>query len=224
MAGTSDDPTIDTFDNPHWWPLELVHQLLWQRLGDPHLAALDLTEALATFVPSMTRSPTRFSGRRILPLEFWNEHELAWDDHCLVVRRLPKHALDRIDVLKGLVGYAWLPKLAECWPSIFMTPVLVANSMVSEETSSGVPSGEEQSRSKSEPVRSVSESKLKTATERIAKQYAEGEKVSFEDFRERLTTELGRKVTRVVVRDALEKYAPELKMPRGRPINPNRSK
>jgi len=54
MAGTEDDLSIGLFGDPSWLPFEQIHRLLWQRLsGDPHVAAVDLTEVLATLVPSM---------------------------------------------------------------------------------------------------------------------------------------------------------------------------
>jgi hypothetical protein len=57
-----------------------------------------------------------------------------------------------------------------------------------------------------------------------AKQYAEGERPAFADFGGKLTKELGRAVPRDIKRYALNKYAPQLKRPRGKPIDPNRSR
>jgi hypothetical protein len=120
MAGTNDDLTIDMFGDPLWLSLEQVHWLLWQRIfGNPHVAALYLTEVLATLVPSMRRSRWYFSDQELLSLEFWNEHDLEWRDGHLVVVRRPAHPLLRVDILESFAGYAWLPKLAEIWPTVF---------------------------------------------------------------------------------------------------------
>jgi hypothetical protein len=122
MAGTEDELSIGLFGDPLWLVLERVHWLLWHRLhGDPHTAALDLTEALATLVPSMRRSRREFSDRERLRFEFWDEHELAWEDGRLIVKRKPAHHLARVDIIEGFVGYAWLPALAQVpeWSGIF---------------------------------------------------------------------------------------------------------
>src|SRR6516165_5398812 len=136
MAGTEDDLSIGLFGDPSWLPFEQIHRLLWQRLsGDPHVAAVDLTEVLATLVPSLLRSRRFFTDRELLPLEFWNDHDLEWRDDRLVVVRQPAHVLDRADVIEGFVGYAWLPKLAEVWPTVFA-------SMLAQELSPQAPSPE----------------------------------------------------------------------------------
>ena len=119
MAGTSDDPSIDLFDNPRWLSFEQVHRQIWRRVGDPCAAALDFTEALAWKVRSMRRSPVRFTDQEMLEFEFWARHDLHWDGYRLVVIRRPGHVLDRIIVFEGFIGYAWLPDLAGVWPSLF---------------------------------------------------------------------------------------------------------
>jgi hypothetical protein len=116
MAGSNDEPSIELYDNPLWWSLELVHQLLWQRVGNPKLAAADLTEVLATFVLSMRRSLASFCDREILAFEFWDEREVFWTGDRLVVIR---HLSNEIVELEGFVFFVWLPALAEIWPSIF---------------------------------------------------------------------------------------------------------
>jgi len=118
MAGDDDNPSINPFNDSDWLPFGQIHRLLWQqRFGVPDVSALELTEALATRVPSMKRSPTHFTDREIVPFEFWNDHDLYWLDSCLAV--IPTHPLAGLNILEGFVGYAWLPKLAEVWPTIF---------------------------------------------------------------------------------------------------------
>jgi hypothetical protein len=116
MAGSNDEPSIELYDNPLWWSLERIHQLLWQQLGNPKLAAADLTEVLATFVLSMRRSLASFCDRERLTFEFWDDHEVFWTGERLIVIR---HLSDEVVELKGFVFFVWLPALAEVWPSIF---------------------------------------------------------------------------------------------------------
>jgi hypothetical protein len=75
------------------------------------------------------------------------------------------------------------------------------------------------------PVLSASDAKLKAATERVVKRHPEGEQISKEKFWDELTEEMGQEVSRDNARDAMNEWAPQLKLPVGRPpINPNRSK
>jgi hypothetical protein len=67
----------------------------------------------------MRRSLVLFSDRERLAFEFWDDHEVYWTGDRLVVIRHHPHGFD---VLEGFIGFAWLPKLAEVWPSIFALP------------------------------------------------------------------------------------------------------
>jgi hypothetical protein len=59
-----------------------------------------------------------WADREILSFEFWNDHELHWTGDRLVLIRCPAHPLARIDIIE-FAGYAWLPKLAKRWPTVF---------------------------------------------------------------------------------------------------------
>jgi hypothetical protein len=117
MAGDDDDPSIDPFDDPRWLSWEKVHQLLWQEFGTPDVASLEMNEAFSWFVPTMVRSPLRWADRELKAFEFWNDHEIDWTGDRLVTIYYPAPP-GQIDIIE-LAGYAWLPALAERWPTFF---------------------------------------------------------------------------------------------------------
>jgi hypothetical protein len=119
MAGTSDEPSIDPFNDPFWLPFEQVHQLLRQQYGDPQVTAVEMAEGFAIDVPTMKRSRMYWADREILSFEYWNEHDLVWSDDHLVLVSCPPRPLYRLDVPESFVGYAWLPALAKRWLTIF---------------------------------------------------------------------------------------------------------
>src|SRR5215472_15003592 len=120
MAGTDDEPSIDPFDDPRWVSFEQVHQLLCQQLfDDPQVTAVEMNDAFAINVPTMKRSRMHWSDREMLSFEYWNEHDLIWSDNHLVLVSCPPRPLYRLDVPESFVGYAWLPRLARRWPTVF---------------------------------------------------------------------------------------------------------
>jgi hypothetical protein len=63
-------------DSPHWKPLADVHRVFTERLGSPHLAAHDMTLALANEqLRAMARRVTP-PARRLLPQEFWSTYRV----------------------------------------------------------------------------------------------------------------------------------------------------
>lgn len=91
-------PKALPLDSPHWKPLADVHRLFTERLGSPHLAAQDMTQALANgLLRSIARQVTPPS-RRLLPQEFWSTYLItSWRDGLHVDRLLP-HGRSRIYV------------------------------------------------------------------------------------------------------------------------------
>jgi len=127
MAGTDDKLSIDPFDDSCWLSFEDVHRLLCQQLfGNPQVAVVDINEAFATKVPTMRRSRMYWADREILSFEYWNEHDLIWSDNRLVLVSCPPRPSYRIDIAEGFAGYAWLPKLAERWPTVFASTTVPA--------------------------------------------------------------------------------------------------
>jgi hypothetical protein len=131
MAGTADDnSTVDLFDDQRWLSLDRVHWSLCQKLfGDPDVTALEMSEAFATAVPTMVRSRWRWTDRERKSFGFWNDYDILWQDHHLVGSRRLEHVLDRAIVIDLAGYYAWLPALAERWPTVFAsTPTSAAPS------------------------------------------------------------------------------------------------
>jgi len=118
MGKADDDPSINPFDDGLWLALERVHRVLWQQGGDPQVIATDVSEALATDVPSMKRGHEFFTDRELLAFEYWHDNDLRWTGERLVSVRRPAHSLDRILTDEGAF-YAWLPALVARWPELF---------------------------------------------------------------------------------------------------------
>jgi hypothetical protein len=99
-------------DDPRWRPITTEHKLLAERDGDPHLAALELNQALTG---NKVRCMGRFiaSGKReLVPSTFWADYELSyWSDGLKVTpRRRRGEKGSRIVIpLRGVVLYVWEP-------------------------------------------------------------------------------------------------------------------
>jgi len=95
-----------------------AHRSLTERTGSPHLAAADLTEALARRrVRSICRSADGERWR--IPLRFWADYRLEhWSDGLHVMKRPPPRASGPriITPVRGYVFYAWQPDIDAIWP------------------------------------------------------------------------------------------------------------
>jgi hypothetical protein len=87
-AKSSRQRSLPLGDDPRWRPLEVLHKLLTERLGDPHLAALDLTEALAIGKLHCRMRRMHDGARFLVPVSFWVRHELSdWSDGLRITQR-----------------------------------------------------------------------------------------------------------------------------------------
>jgi hypothetical protein len=126
-------------DDPRWMPLADVHKVLRASTGSPHLAAHDLTEAMAKpgGVHSMRRrfarvpdgaNPDDYPERELLSGTFWAEqHELlsASDtliapDGFVIASRLGHGQITTADAARGYAFFAWRPDLEKACPTIFV--------------------------------------------------------------------------------------------------------
>jgi hypothetical protein len=119
-------PALPPLDDPRWLPLTEAHRPLSLFVGSWHLAARDLTAALASRVCSMRRriSPGSGPDRERLEFSFW-EHEGevdSWSDRPTVVIHHRGRGSGTITSIKGFVFYAWKPNLEEVWPTVFPPP------------------------------------------------------------------------------------------------------
>jgi hypothetical protein len=70
--------TLPLDDDLRWQPFEAMHRQLMERIGDPHLAAFDLTEALTSKVRSSRRRRETGYKRELTPFAWWVDYELRW--------------------------------------------------------------------------------------------------------------------------------------------------
>jgi hypothetical protein len=105
-------------DDPRWRPIATEHKLLAERDGDPHLAALELNQALTA---NKVRCMERFivSGKReLVPSTFWADYEPShWSDGLKVTprRRRGEKARRIIIPLRGVILYIWKPDVDKLW-------------------------------------------------------------------------------------------------------------
>jgi hypothetical protein len=105
-------------DDPRWLPIAAEHKLLAERHGDPHLAALELNQALTD---NKVRCLGRFSAsgkRELVPSPFWADYELShWSDGLKVTPRRRRGEKGRriIIPLRGVVLYVWKPDVDKLW-------------------------------------------------------------------------------------------------------------
>ena len=128
------DPDPLPLDSPNWIPTPEAHRLLAQSLGNPHLAAKDLTVPVAKGdVPCMCRdiSNTVPSGqdRKLMPLTFFEKYEFQF---APVINSNPAtralQVVERGDYLPPpywsgrYFFFLWKPALQRIWPDIFCPP------------------------------------------------------------------------------------------------------
>jgi hypothetical protein len=127
MGEANHKPITSLLDSPNWLlPFEEVHRRLCPLIGERRLTARDMTDAFTGPVRTMRRwlswrgrAQLRLNDPRLWAVKF----ELSsWSDGLYVAYRLhgkARHYPHTISFLKGYVFYAWLPDLADVWPSIF---------------------------------------------------------------------------------------------------------
>jgi len=122
MAGITDDPSIGLpLNSPNWLPLGDAHRLLCPLLGEKHLAAKDLRDAMADDRDRRVRSMRRCFARGIrrpdelLPASYWVEHWLDPRSDGVFVME----GFRSIATVKGYAFFVWKPDLAKIWPTIF---------------------------------------------------------------------------------------------------------
>jgi hypothetical protein len=109
-------------DDPRWVPLANVHRLFQERLGSPHLAATDLTEALRSprlrsmvrYMPRERIHRPELPKRKLWSADDWDQHEIQyWSDGLLVAVKQPSRGVG-VQVLR-VYGYffVWEPDVKE---------------------------------------------------------------------------------------------------------------
>jgi hypothetical protein len=119
-------------DSPNWVLVDEIHRELAERVGNPHLAARDLTEVFAKKGKKGVRTMRRWLGRapfdartdktkplppellppperELSPSGYWTEHELqSWSDGLLAVPRVRRGT--NVPP-REFIFYAWAPDL-----------------------------------------------------------------------------------------------------------------
>jgi hypothetical protein len=121
-------------DDSNWLPVLDAHKAILPRTGNWHLAARDLTAAMAKAdgVRSMRRRVMRGEGpdRKLLPRSFWNTYELRpWNsrpgpfpiDTLLIC---PPGKIGR--AIEGYAFFVWKPDLEKIWPTAAPTTTMQA--------------------------------------------------------------------------------------------------
>ena len=112
-------------DSPNWMPAAEAHRMLTGLLGDPDLAAKDLTAAVADKrsdkrLPCMRRAIASHiapdQDREIVPLSFWDEYEFGFDP---VSEKLQIGAKGlAVEFRLRVAFFVWKPKFEEIWPEL----------------------------------------------------------------------------------------------------------
>jgi hypothetical protein len=118
-------------ESPNWIVLVDGHRRRWEQVGDPELAARDLTEIMAREVDgirSMRRPKYRDKSEpdgELLSSSYWVEHEACWmrreskEPIFAVCRRDRRHAVGPDGFLGPsfhYVYYCWKPDIEKIWP------------------------------------------------------------------------------------------------------------
>ena len=112
-------------DSPNWMPAAEAHRMLAGSLGDPDLAAKDLTAAVADKrLPCMRRAIASHiapdQDREIVPLSFWDEYEFGFDP---VSEKLQIGAKGlAVEFRFRVAFFVWRPALAKLWPALAPSP------------------------------------------------------------------------------------------------------
>jgi len=112
-------------DSPNWMPAAEAHRMLAGSLGDPDLAAKDLTAAVADKrsdkrLPCMRRAIASHiapdQDREIVPLSFWDEYEFGFDP---VSEKLQIGAKGlAVEFRFRVAFFVWKPKFEKIWPKL----------------------------------------------------------------------------------------------------------
>ena len=110
-----------SLDSPNWMPAAEAHRMLTGLLGDPDLAAKDLTAAVADKrLPCMRRAIASHiapdQDREIVPLSFWDEYEFGFDP---VSEKLQIGAKGlAVEFRFRVAFFVWKPKFEKIWPKL----------------------------------------------------------------------------------------------------------
>ena len=114
-----------SLDSPNWMPAAEAHRMLTGLLGDPDLAAKDLTAAVADKrsdkrLPCMQRviashiAPDQ--DRKIVPLSFWDEYAFGFDPVSEKLQILAKGLA--VEFRLRVVFFVCKPKFEKIWPKL----------------------------------------------------------------------------------------------------------
>src|SRR5262245_45097797 len=105
----------------NWMPAAKAHRMLTRLLGDPDLAAKDLTAAVADKrLPCMQRviashiAPDQ--DRKIVPLSFWDEYAFGFDPVSGKLQIGPKGLA--VEFRSGAAFFVCKPKFEKIWPKL----------------------------------------------------------------------------------------------------------
>jgi hypothetical protein len=114
-----------SLDSPNWMPAAEAHRMLTGLLGDPDLAAKDLTAAVADKrsdkgLPCMQRAIARHiapdQDREIVPLSFWDEYEFGFDPVSEKLQIWAKGLA--VDFRFRVAFFVWKPKFEKICPEL----------------------------------------------------------------------------------------------------------
>jgi hypothetical protein len=109
-------------DSTNWMPVPEAHRRLTGLVGDPDLAAKDLTAAVADQrLPCMQRAIASHiapdQDRKIVPLSFWDKYEFGFDPvNGLKVCRKNRFPAYPVDFPIPVAFFVWKPKFEKIWP------------------------------------------------------------------------------------------------------------
>jgi hypothetical protein len=115
-------------DSADWLPVAEPHRLLTGLLGNPYLAAKDLTAAVAAKrsdkrLPCMQRAIASHiasdQDREIVPLSFWDKYEFGFDSvNGLKVCRKNRFPAYPVEFPIPVAFFVWKPKFEKIWPKL----------------------------------------------------------------------------------------------------------
>src|SRR5262249_11714325 len=112
-------------DSPNWMPAAEAHRMLTGLLGDPDLAAKDLTAAVADKrsdkrLPCMPRAIASHiapdQDREIVPLSFWDKYAFAFDPVSEKLHILTKGFNPQFCC--RVAFFVWKPEFERIWPAL----------------------------------------------------------------------------------------------------------
>jgi hypothetical protein len=129
-------------------PAAKAHRMLTDLLGDPDLAAKDLTAAVADKrsdkrLPCMQRAIARHIAPdqdwEIVPLSFWEEYDFGFDPVSEKLQIWPKGLA--VEFRFRVAFFVWKPALAKIWPAAFAHAAAPAAPRVSRTNDKRQPKG-----------------------------------------------------------------------------------